>query len=750
MQYFEKEGLLLNSLYKGEQGPFGSKGREGFGWQLFLNGFMYIGYWRDNKAHGAGTFIYNDGTIMQGKFYSNRFVHGVVYFASGAQYEEAQWQDKAEEFHDGVFLTANNYRVDIQCRKGNLVRGSIRLSPHLARNLPTGDRTIPFNFTSSKSEQRYIVEGNFLVLPGEEGLVLKHKRCSITEGKVLDYYEYGNCVQYYSPMYYVTTVQRGPGETTSTVLRIKTLTDIKLRSTGQDSEIYQYNFFSGFTVTKRSEGAYSVELKWIDDDYITLDDPLEPHMLNKDMTFEEGFYHYRDENGDKCRIRFRALGRVEQHDKIYKQRVRFDLVLKSIFKRCPDRANAVKEVVERYYSHQYWVWEDIEACEPSQRQPTAHSADNLSIKTDESPPAPSREALPKRVDTTIGEEMIGKRTEPDCISPLSARETDKRTAERGAYNLTRDRLTGTTKLGKEDNAWATRDPAAKSELLFENVASTKPQFRLHDASYNITTGVEQQFDIRSAHRPTLKAEDTSILESEGLAGNTMTGQQREPSHNSIKPSLSLTRNFCYRNTTVQEKCDMDSFITGDARISLADKRVNCFKGKCVNGKLEGPCELECSNNVSVQGTFSEGRLDGYTLIGNAEETYAGYFRAGKPVGRFQLTKHNQTTIGTFKNGRFVPKVIRRVSGVPVEMDETHVGPLNGTYTVELIDYDLTCAFENDELVPRQADCLLKKRNAEETYKGKLTVEKSESRCVFITEDRIIFTIDIESRRIAIF
>lgn len=40
--------------------------RQGRGVQIWPDGSMYEGYWKDNKAHGRGRLIHSDGDVYDG------------------------------------------------------------------------------------------------------------------------------------------------------------------------------------------------------------------------------------------------------------------------------------------------------------------------------------------------------------------------------------------------------------------------------------------------------------------------------------------------------------------------------------------------------------------------------------------------------------------------------------------------------------------------------------------------------------
>ena len=105
------------------------------------------------------------------------------------------------------------------------------------------------------------------------------------------------------------------------------------------------------------------------------------------------------------------------------------------------------------------------------------------------------------------------------------------------------------------------------------------------------------------------------------------------------------------------------------------------------------------------------------------------------------------TIGQFIDGKFVAEITRAVNNLPLKLYSNCEGALNGTYTVKLDDYDLRCEFRNDSIVVEQSNCLLAKRGTGETVGGELKLDKRNKQGIFITEDRSIYHIDLETKRV---
>ena len=69
------EEMLENAAkYKGEW-LLGSNIRQGRGMQVWPDGSMYEGYWRENKANGNGRLIHADGDVYNGMWQDDK-AHG--------------------------------------------------------------------------------------------------------------------------------------------------------------------------------------------------------------------------------------------------------------------------------------------------------------------------------------------------------------------------------------------------------------------------------------------------------------------------------------------------------------------------------------------------------------------------------------------------------------------------------------------------------------------------------------------------
>jgi len=86
----------------------GTEIRDGRGFQIWPDGSLYEGYWKDNKANGKGRLIHADGDVYEGEWQDDK-AHGfgVYMHADGARYEGEWKEDKqhgkgVEKWPDGA------------------------------------------------------------------------------------------------------------------------------------------------------------------------------------------------------------------------------------------------------------------------------------------------------------------------------------------------------------------------------------------------------------------------------------------------------------------------------------------------------------------------------------------------------------------------------------------------------------------------------------------------------------------------
>lgn len=81
-----------NAQYEGEWNKATGE-RQGKGYQVWSDGSIYEGYWKEDKANGKGRLIHADGDIYDGHWKDDK-AHGFGSYThtDGAKYQ-GYWQD---------------------------------------------------------------------------------------------------------------------------------------------------------------------------------------------------------------------------------------------------------------------------------------------------------------------------------------------------------------------------------------------------------------------------------------------------------------------------------------------------------------------------------------------------------------------------------------------------------------------------------------------------------------------------------
>lgn len=98
LEYRPCQILENNAKYEG-QWIVGTDIREGQGLQTWLDGSMYEGWWKSNKANGRGRLIHADGDVYAGDWLNDK-AHGIGLYRhlDGAKYE-GQWMEDKQHGH---------------------------------------------------------------------------------------------------------------------------------------------------------------------------------------------------------------------------------------------------------------------------------------------------------------------------------------------------------------------------------------------------------------------------------------------------------------------------------------------------------------------------------------------------------------------------------------------------------------------------------------------------------------------------
>lgn len=111
MYHLVKLAGLDNELYKGD---LVDGKRDGFGTQIFPNGYKYTGEWKKNHAQGKGRLEYTDGTYYEGEFNKNRIQEGILSYFNGIRFAGKFCMDERnkDKFLEGtlVFRNGNQFK----------------------------------------------------------------------------------------------------------------------------------------------------------------------------------------------------------------------------------------------------------------------------------------------------------------------------------------------------------------------------------------------------------------------------------------------------------------------------------------------------------------------------------------------------------------------------------------------------------------------------------------------------------------
>jgi hypothetical protein len=108
--------LEKNTVYYGECSTKSNQ-RHGRGIQVWVEGNIYEGYWKNDKPNGMGKLIYKDGDIYEGEFINGKANgFGVCVYANSDRYE-GTWKDNMQE--------GKGEEIDFE---GGILRGQFKQS----------------------------------------------------------------------------------------------------------------------------------------------------------------------------------------------------------------------------------------------------------------------------------------------------------------------------------------------------------------------------------------------------------------------------------------------------------------------------------------------------------------------------------------------------------------------------------------------------------------------------------------------
>ena len=324
MDLLFKKGLLIDSLYKG---GWKDGKRDGFGWQVYLNGFIHIGYWNKDKANGFGLFIHNNGTFVRGLFKNNNISDGYVQFNSKAFYY-GSFEENTEEFKEGTFQFSNDTAFKGKWENGNPVSGIFQLKKNEDDSQDEDDGLV-FNFNGSGP-------GSEFVIKGIKGVILKKDTKEMVEGIVINGERCGQCYSYSSPReYYTGDFKKNEVCGQINLMNINNSTQETIIKNGSYEKQFEKTFFCGINVIRREEQSddrnYLCTAKYLSRDIIKPYTPLTEHNLFDEEFLVNGVrYIYTNQLMESQTLELDNFFRIQNVEQL-KERITFERVLESIY-----------------------------------------------------------------------------------------------------------------------------------------------------------------------------------------------------------------------------------------------------------------------------------------------------------------------------------------------------------------------------------------------------------------------------------
>ena len=95
---FQEVDIENGAKYFGEINPVNQE-KDGKGKQVWPDGSVYEGWWRNDKANGKGRLIHGDGDVYEGDWYEDKaHGYGIYTHSDGAQYR-GEWKEDKQHGH---------------------------------------------------------------------------------------------------------------------------------------------------------------------------------------------------------------------------------------------------------------------------------------------------------------------------------------------------------------------------------------------------------------------------------------------------------------------------------------------------------------------------------------------------------------------------------------------------------------------------------------------------------------------------
>lgn len=688
MNILKQEGYFYDELYKGDLDLKGQ--RKGFGWQVFLNGFTYIGYWENNVPNGKGILIYCDGTYLLGQFKEGNMEVGKVKFKSGASFEGIL-NPSTGEFLSGEFIFKNGVIINGEWNNGLLVSGFfVKKDESMGKKKKITKELQKMNKEAYNGCIRLTRRNRISIYKGmtylEEGYFPDQKdNCSIDNRAQLKYYS--------SRKYALVTALKEKGRHLNIIMDVNQLLCLNLEKRSKTNIIREKHFFSGFSLRDYSNDP-QISVEYVFNDKITADFFVIGSFDKTHQLIEKGTYECYD-NDDKLVSKTKIENISNFHDlpREIRNRINFADVLDKMLMKQPINSGITFAFEEVFPKHRHCYFEKMTTPYKKSNGTTSSSKNQAKSSTLIDKFNSSEQPIKRRRDgSSFNKKESSKDSEVICITP-SMSDFKENTIPQ--------------------NLDTEHEPIQEASSKLEETSNKRT---LEIVSFNLL--IQQ------------KVSQTAVIEK---------GTQAEIAK--PKPKLSLCQ------------IDMPKFknqaqdIDNTQANETSPNDIIFFSGKLIKGKKEGKCFIKYRDGTEFHGTFKNNLRDGEGVIILDKITYSGTFSNDNPEGCFTKTVLDKVTKGIFKEDKFIEIVTRRIGNLEVEIEETGNEVFTGRGTIYLSNYEIQCNFKDNEIDNEQVNCLLKKRDTAEFEHGSLWVDKNKTYAVFQNHEFKLYRINFDKKTI---
>ena len=708
-----------------------------------------MGYWKANSANGTGIFIHNNGTFFYGTVRSNFIKNGVTRFFNGAFFQ-GTYDILTGEFNEGSFYCRNGISIRLKYNNGKILKGVIEMPPRALNNIVSAHypTLMEFDFETANKDYWWMKDKDTVLIEGPIGLIINADRGTITEGEVKEEKLCGDWFEYQKPhkyRFFKADGFRNTGKIKEHDFKKKR--QVYVLQHKKNKENVEWFYYSGIHVKKTSKGVYKAEMKWLNSDVIQTDLKLDSSKLNKeDVKLPSGKYIYKDEHGIEHLVKFDELCHITTIKEIAEQRLKFDLVFKTILEKRPFIRRLIRELFEHVYSD-YKCIIDSQLMNYMESNAEMCQEKKSYVKSE----IPNEDSYFDQIIRIGQHNLLFNDSGIRIYSNMNIQDEDNRlptTNQNGNTAMNDLKYKGIENGFHSASDMMLNDAHKQPDIIFLKTISPS-------LSGFIFTGTctDQMFGA-SVSNPVTNSSDTLNTKIKYPANTKEAIDTSSPNSYIDKPheyTHAVDYNQDANGNALKDK-NIANFFNNNSiasqNVCTSRSNIKSFKGSIVEGCFEDYCEIEYYNGIVFKGSFRRGKRQGEGCIKYNEIEYHGKYDNDYPIGLFKQIAYGKELVGRFRGGQFVSKVIRVVNNLEVEVDNYEKDCLTGRYTIKLKDYDIECDFYNDQIVPKQKDCYLRKRDADEALKGKLVIEANNKKGIFITKDPFFYEINMQTASIS--